>query len=166
MTVEIPGYFDYQEFYKFIAKKFGKSPWTAIEIGVFNGKSASFLLRESTSLTLHLVDHFKNSSIYETLTYLKEDNDSIVIHPTYSSIARHRFAKESCDFIFIDADHTYEGCLKDITDYFPLLKHGGIIAGHDYSHSKYEVKKAVKAFFNEDFLTFDDAKSIWYHVKL
>jgi hypothetical protein len=33
--------------------------------------------------------------------------------------------------LFIDGDHTYEGCLKDWTMYSPLVRSGGLIAFHD-----------------------------------
>lgn len=35
------------------------------------------------------------------------------------------------DFIFIDADHTYEGVKQDYENYFPMLAKGGIMAFHD-----------------------------------
>lgn len=35
------------------------------------------------------------------------------------------------DFLFIDADHSYEGVKKDYELYSPLVKKGGIIAFHD-----------------------------------
>lgn len=36
------------------------------------------------------------------------------------------------DFVFIDGDHSYQGCCADIQAYYPLLKAGGLLAGHDY----------------------------------
>lgn len=38
----------------------------------------------------------------------------------------------SFDFVFIDADHTYNGCAGDIEAYLPLMKRGGTMAGHDF----------------------------------
>lgn len=35
------------------------------------------------------------------------------------------------DFLFIDADHSYEGVKKDYELYSPLVRHGGMIAFHD-----------------------------------
>ena len=35
------------------------------------------------------------------------------------------------DFLFIDADHSYEGAKTDFENYGPLVKSGGIIAFHD-----------------------------------
>jgi SAM-dependent methyltransferase len=37
------------------------------------------------------------------------------------------------DFLFIDGDHSYEGVLRDFTDWTPLLKPGGYLAFHDVS---------------------------------
>lgn len=36
------------------------------------------------------------------------------------------------DFLFIDGDHTYEGCKGDILGFGKHVRPGGIIAGHDY----------------------------------
>lgn len=37
----------------------------------------------------------------------------------------------SLDFVFIDADHTYEGCLRDIHAWTPKVRSGGMVSGHD-----------------------------------
>lgn len=37
----------------------------------------------------------------------------------------------SFDFIFLDADHSMKAILQDLDSYWPKLKSGGIIAGHD-----------------------------------
>jgi predicted O-methyltransferase YrrM len=36
------------------------------------------------------------------------------------------------DMVFIDGDHSYDGCCGDIWAWFPHIKAGGIIAVHDY----------------------------------
>lgn len=38
------------------------------------------------------------------------------------------------DFLFIDGDHSYEGCLQDWKDYRKVVKPGGIVAFHDVSY--------------------------------
>ena len=47
------------------------------------------------------------------------------------------------DFIFIDGDHSYEGCIKDFELSFPFLKNGGIVAFHDVA-----IDKRVKNVFD------------------
>jgi predicted O-methyltransferase YrrM len=36
------------------------------------------------------------------------------------------------DLIFIDGDHTYEGCLRDVVQYVPFVRPGGLFILHDY----------------------------------
>jgi Methyltransferase domain len=51
----------------------------------------------------------------------------------------------SLDFVFIDADHSYEACLADIKAWTPKVKRGGMISGHDYSETKWPgVVRAVQ----------------------
>jgi hypothetical protein len=55
-----------------------------------------------------------------------------------------RFADRSLDFVYIDADHSFEGCRRDILAWAPKVKVGGVLAGHDYYNMPpFEVRKAV-----------------------
>lgn len=55
-----------------------------------------------------------------------------------SSTAAKMFQKQKIrfDFVYIDARHDYCSVREDITLYFNLLKHGGIISGHDYFYDE------------------------------
>lgn len=56
------------------------------------------------------------------------------------------------DFVMIDDDHRYEGCLASIKAWLPLVKRGGIIAGDDYSETEFPgVVQAVREIFGDDF---------------
>jgi hypothetical protein len=46
------------------------------------------------------------------------------------------------DMVFIDADHSYDGCSLDIKDWAPKVRCGGILCGHDYDWPG--VNRAVK----------------------
>ena len=50
----------------------------------------------------------------------------------YSIEAAKKIEKATLDFIYIDARHDYCGVTQDLQAYWPLLKPGGIMAGHDY----------------------------------
>jgi predicted O-methyltransferase YrrM len=41
---------------------------------------------------------------------------------------------KSVDFLYIDADHSYEGIKADYENYTPLVKPGGIVGFHDTNH--------------------------------
>lgn len=77
------------------------------------------------------------------------------------------------DWIYIDADHSYESVLEDIKKWYPKLKKGGIISGHDFDPSiddvnyhKYGVEKAVREFFGDKFkLTSETNYKSWYVIK-
>jgi predicted O-methyltransferase YrrM len=51
-----------------------------------------------------------------------------------------QYLKGKVDMVFIDGDHSYEPVKRDINDYRPLVKPGGLLCGHDYG---YYVKQAV-----------------------
>lgn len=50
-------------------------------------------------------------------------------------------APDGLDFVFIDADHSYEGVKRDLTEWTPKVRAGGLISGHDISWPG--VKRAV-----------------------
>lgn len=51
------------------------------------------------------------------------------------------------DIVFIDAAHDYDNCLADIKAWWPLVRPGGMLCGHDYQHNFPGVMRAVaKAF--------------------
>ena len=94
-----------------------------------------------------------------------------------------RFEDNSVDFIFIDADHRYQSVKKDIESWYPKLKVGGIMAGHDYEFEEYDEKfidvdgdgdrhhgviKAVNEFFldnNRSLIEGNPYNTIWFHQK-
>jgi hypothetical protein len=42
------------------------------------------------------------------------------------------FDDESIDFIYIDGNHKLQYAVQDIMEWYPKIKKGGIISGHDY----------------------------------
>ena len=58
----------------------------------------------------------------------------------------------SLDFAYVDARHDYASVLEDLEAWFPKVKPGGILAGHDYADIEFGknvfgVKSAVDEFF-------------------
>lgn len=59
----------------------------------------------------------------------------------------------SLDFVYIDADHSYQAVLDDLRAWTPKVKSRGVIAGHDYCVQPrkpfIQVIEAVKTFTTE-----------------
>lgn len=73
----------------------------------------------------------------------------VKIIKNWSHEAVKHFQDQFFDFIYIDANHSYKASLEDMKMWYPKLKHGGIMAGHDYldgPDESYGVKKAANEF--------------------
>lgn len=57
--------------------------------------------------------------------------------------------EEKLDYLFIDADHTYNGVQRDFEMYSPLVRSGGIVAFHDIVTYKRETECEVEKFWDE-----------------
>jgi hypothetical protein len=66
----------------------------------------------------------------------------------FSVPASEVFEDLSLDFVFLDARHDREGFEKDIEVWFPKVKYGGWIGGHDYNSKNHpDVKPVVDEMF-------------------
>ena len=50
----------------------------------------------------------------------------------FSTDCAELFPDTSLDFIYVDARHDRKGVLQDLVAYWPKLRQGGVMAGHDY----------------------------------
>lgn len=79
-----------------------------------------------------------------------------------SEEAVEKFDNDSCDLVFIDADHKYKAVKKDISLWYPKVKKGGIICGHDCEFilpdkkSEWDILALTDTnpWNNEDYLSF------------
>lgn len=68
------------------------------------------------------------------------------------------------DLVFIDALHDYPSVRADIEAWWPLVRSGGVLAGHDYNHQWPGVERAVAESF--DLMDVGlGADSVWFVVK-
>lgn len=79
------------------------------------------------------------------ITFIKSDSKS------YAKVLRDMTDRPKFDLIFIDGDHSYEGCLNDLKDYVPFLETGGYLVMHDYNSPLHPgVTKAVDEIIKTD----------------
>lgn len=151
-----------------------------VEIGSYTGTSAKKIAKgiveNKLKAKFYCVDTFKGSKEpdVENMSqmywlYKKQDVRAIfekamgdLPHKTLvmtSIEASKKFDNESVDFIFLDADHSYESVKEDIEAWWPKLKKGGTFTGHDYNGDGNGVKKAVDEFFNGK--AYPVARTVW-----
>ena len=149
---------------------FGKavalSPGSVIvEVGSYLGLSALLMAsalysRGDVSSRIHCVDTWDGPSEYVGSRFAESRpifdvfreniahsgfGSRIVPLKAPSVEAATRFAPQSIDLVFIDADHSLEGCLSDLEAWYPRLKPGGVLIGHDYRPGN-PVSQAVERF--------------------
>lgn len=78
--------------------------------------------------------------------------------------AAERWHLDSPDLVFIDALHDYESVKADIEAWWPRVRPGGVLAGHDWNHQWPGVERAVAEGF--DLMQVGvGPDSVWFVVK-
>lgn len=139
------------------------SSMVGAELGVFAGQFSEVLLSIQPT-KLYLVDLFdgvvgSGDRNGENMVYIRMDECMNYLSEKYSGNHRVQIVKsstsdflktipdDSLDFVYIDADHSYEGVKTDIDLSINKVKSGGYIMGHDYVSPRFEgVVRAVDEF--------------------
>ena len=147
------------------------------EVGTQYGKFAEKILAIAKPKKLHLIDYnfdlFKAEVSQEQKTVFQEgiENGTIELHEGDSSTILSNFSDEYFDWIYIDADHAYEGVCKDIDRGYTKVKSDGMMIFNDYTNwsvceiMPYGVAKAVNEFCiaNNWEIVFLALQSLGYH---
>lgn len=120
------------------------------EIGVANGNFSKCILHISKPLNLHLIDSWEE----QAFDYLDDINNvcqslqdsryqsvkkkfikfpQVKIHKGYSLKMAKVFPDHYFDWIYLDANHTYEQVKADLAAWYQKIKPEGIITGNDYT---------------------------------
>lgn len=120
-----------------------------IELGVQKAEFSKVILSQWQNCTeYHLVDLWEHQKNYDDVANLgqqKQDEffeeamkrmepwkEKIHVCRNYTTNCVEKYEDEYFDFIYVDARHDFKGVWEDIVHYWPKLKSGGIMAGHDY----------------------------------
>ena len=74
------------------------------------------------------------------------------------------FQDNSVHFGFIDASHLYPNVKRDMAAWYPKIKQGGYLAGHDWISGP-EVRQAVTEFADQNGLQIGVANNCWVIAK-
>lgn len=125
------------------------------EIGVASGDTSRALLERFPKLRLQMIDswstygeshpYFISGDGCAKLTAEQQSQRAMqaaqatgfaskrrTILALDSGAAADRVEKESLDFLFVDADHTYQGLRADLQAWWPRVRPGGVMFGKDY----------------------------------
>lgn len=122
---------------------------TGVEVGVFQGEFSNQLLSTWPGQLIG-IDCYNNGTEFNILWAAIRNNMEYVLDSKYKilvcqSIAGVGYVQSGLDFVFIDAGHTFPEVHQDILAWWPKIKNGGILCGHDYS-TENGVKTAVDEF--------------------
>ena len=156
-----------------------------VEIGVERGEYSEVILNNSKLEAYYSIDSWKefpkeeyrdannhsqqdlDKNRKETEQRLSKYGDrSQILHMTSNDAAK-QFKDNELDFIYIDANHSYDGCKKDIELWYPKMRPGGVFSGHDYlpdgeyNHGTFGVKRAVDEFIDKHNLKLYITEDVW-----
>lgn len=120
-----------------------------VEIGTWKGKSTFCIAQGLKSGIINSVDPFDASGEEESAVVYNDKKGDIPLLKQFENrmtelgvrdkiIPRKGLSKDfvgqfpKIDFLFIDGDHSIEGCDFDFKNYSPYLNSGALIAFHDY----------------------------------
>ena len=116
------------------------------EIGTFKGEFSKEILQNWKG-TLYMIDvwrplgeeyldasnHAIHSTAYsDTMNNISGYEDRAIMIRAASTESSRMFNDNSLDFVYIDANHAYDFVVEDIELWYPKVKSGGYLCGHDY----------------------------------
>lgn len=145
-------------------------PVTVAEVGVAEGRFTKEILSQGIE-HLYIIDRWQSVSTqkgdgsfpqewhennYRQVldTVATWDKDTYTILKMDSVEATTHIPDSSLGLVYLDADHSYEGFLRDISAYYSKVCKGGIIAGHDVLNNDYGVGKGLHEFCTAHNITY------------
>lgn len=158
---------------------------TAVEVGSAQGDFARTILSQWKGSRLFLVDPWcqQPSDVYKESQHgrlyelwrqrcfeLAHSDPRALPIRMYSVEAAVKFADGFLDVVYLDANHCFESVTEDLNVWWPKVKAGGILGGHDFTDKTDEgwfcqVKSAVEAWTGRRNLSFyvTPCTSFWIH---
>lgn len=160
----------------------GLNGW-AVEIGTDRGYFASEFLKRWHGHSLYCVDPYEDNMVGydDDIRWPREPDMLMAIQVLAPYTPRARMVRLTSEkavsalrhflphFVYIDGNHDYQYVKQDIELWWPRLRNGGIIAGHDFCEHTPGVMQAVHEFFDPKsvkvLLTAEADYPSWYTFK-
>jgi predicted O-methyltransferase YrrM len=148
-----------------------RSHGTIVEIGAEFGMSTSIFCRGALpNVKIVSVDLFPDDMLNSHLVNLAEAGYYGRTHQIQgdSKLAGKQWDQGEIDLLFVDGDHSYEGCKADIEGWIPHVAVGGVVAFHDVAQMSnlmphelhFQVTRAVSGWYFETHGTWRQLRAI------
>jgi hypothetical protein len=159
----------------------------AAEIGVRLGGYSAHILSLWNGKVLFSIDPWKYQEGYSDGSNVSQEKHDkayeiakVALNPfgersqiikQFGKDAAKQFDNESLDFVYIDAQHSFDSVVEDIETWMPKVKKGGVLAGHDfidglYGKTRFQVQTAVLSKIPMDSLIVtSDWPPTWIYMK-
>ena len=184
-STEVDGWFNFQNVYGNLCTYMPDGA-RFCEVGVWLGKSLIWMAQriqdhEKNGCRLVAVDTFRGEEgqqehavtvqkhggsirgAFEENLRRAEVSDMVDVVEGDSAESAAQFKDGEFWAVFVDAAHDYDSVVRDISAWWPKVKDGGILAGHDYQWV--DVSRAVNEFAESHKLKVKDAGACWLIAK-
>jgi hypothetical protein len=145
---KIQGWSSHRGLYELMVQK-AKNGSHFVEVGAWKGRSAAYMcveiINSGKDIKFDVIDTWhgtkgehendpdvKYNNLYNTFLKNMHPVRNIFTPIRLPSIAAaNLYDDASLDFVFLDADHSYEAVKNDIISWMPKIKTGGLLSGHD-----------------------------------
>ena len=135
---------DYKNLISLLLETFLRNDNIGAEIGVDKGETSQFILSNCSIKQTYGVDPYSRApdTFYEAKSILDVYGNYTLLKMTSSEAVDQ--IPNGLDFVFLDGSHYHADVMRDLENYFPKLRSGGLLIGHDWT-SKVSFGGVVKA---------------------
>ena len=108
------------------------------EVGVASGENSKNILETLDVKLLYTIDPYLDPDDNQNIARKLLANKPVKWYIEKSVEGAKKFPVNSLDFVYIDAAHDYANVKADVEAWYPLVKDGGVIGGHDFSLSSHD----------------------------
>lgn len=152
-----------------------------VELGFYAGRCTAAMapICQTNNNVYYAIDNCKGGDIRDPATKAQRSRDMrkifevnmekmklldyLNIHIVDSATAAQMFDDESISFCFVDASHVAEDVQRDIEAWWPKIRVGGTLGGHDYLWGS--VRDVTTNFANDNGLNLVVGDNCWKLIK-
>jgi DNA-dependent RNA polymerase auxiliary subunit epsilon len=166
---------EFRASFRYIKKMTNERKLVGLEMGVRSGYNARTILNNLNIKKLYLVDPYIQYEEYTDKLPLnaEEEAKSILLTEQYKDKIQFikqfsdkavEYVPNDLDFVYIDGNHSYKYVKDDIRIWYPKVKIGGVLAGHDFPNY-IGVRDAVLEFTSKNKMYLHTETGDWWIIK-